>query len=87
MRRSRFASLLKHAQGPAVALAVLATQSSAVLAETCTSTATAADTGTVWWSEIMSADPGRTRDFYTSVAGWTPKTVAAMGTMKVPNTS
>jgi predicted enzyme related to lactoylglutathione lyase len=84
MRRSRFASLLKSARGPAAAaLAVLAVQTGPGLAENAT--ATSAETGTVWWSEIMSADPARTRDFYASVAGWTPKTVAATDTTRPPN--
>jgi predicted enzyme related to lactoylglutathione lyase len=85
MRRSKVHSVRAYARASAFAvLAALAVQASPVLAEGDTA-ATGAETGTVWWSEIMSADPARTRDFYASVAGWTPKTVAATDTTRPPN--
>jgi uncharacterized protein len=34
------------------------------------------DTGSVWWTEIITPDVKRTRSFYEKVAGWTPKVVA-----------
>lgn len=45
---------------------------------------TDADTGTVWWNELISSDPDRSRDFYQSVAGWTPKIVAADDNARTP---
>ncbi len=85
MRRSKVPSVLTYARGSAVAaaVAVLALHAAPVRAEN--SAATASETGTIWWSEIMSTDPARTRDFYASVAGWTPKTVAATDTTRPPN--
>lgn len=47
-------------------------------------TADAADTGTVWWNELISANPDRSRDFYESVVGWTPKIVAAEDNTRAP---
>lgn len=86
MRRSRFAFPLKHARGPALAIAVaLAAPVGPAFAENAPAGTANPDNGTVWWSEIMSADPARTRDFYASVAGWTPKTVAATDTTRAPN--
>ncbi len=81
MRRPRFAFALKHARAPA--LAVLAALASAP-AGAENGPATSADNGTVWWSEVVSADPARTRDFYANVAGWTPRTVAAVDTTRPP---
>lgn len=43
-----------------------------------------ADTGTVWWNELISADPDRSRDFYQTVAGWTPKIVASDDNSRAP---
>ena len=40
--------------------------------------------GSVWWSEMVSANPERSRDFYASVIGWTPKVVAADDTTRPP---
>jgi len=45
---------------------------------------TDADTGTIWWNELVSSDPDRSRDFYQSVAGWTPKVVAADDNTRAP---
>jgi len=49
-----------------------------------TQATTDADNGTVWWNELISADPDRSRDFYQSVAGWTPKVVAADDNTRAP---
>ncbi len=81
MRRLPFAFAIKHTR--ASALAVLAALAAAP-AGAESGPATSADNGTVWWSEIVSADPARTRDFYASVAGWTPRTVAAVDTTRAP---
>jgi predicted enzyme related to lactoylglutathione lyase len=45
---------------------------------------TDADTGTVWWNELISANPDRSRDFYASVIGWTPKIVSADDNSRAP---
>lgn len=85
MRRSSVPSFFTYARGSALAaLAVLAVHAAPVRAENSTATASET-TGTVWWSEIMTTDPVRIRDFYASVAGWTPKTVAAADTTRPPN--
>jgi len=47
-------------------------------------TTDAADTGTVWWNELISANPDRSRDFYESVVGWTPKIVASDDNTRSP---
>jgi len=84
MRRSSVPSVFTYARRSAIAgLALIAVHASPALAET--SVTASPTTGTVWWSEIMSADPARTRAFYTSVAGWTEKTVAAADTSRAPN--
>jgi len=85
MSRLRLAFALKHARAPALAVLV-ALASAPAGAENGSGAATTADNGTVWWSEIVSADPARTRDFYASVAGWTPRTVAAADTTRPPMT-
>jgi predicted enzyme related to lactoylglutathione lyase len=85
MRPTRLGSFLKIARGPAVcAVAALAVLSNSALSESV-ATAPSADVGTVWWSEVVSADPARSRDFYASVAGWTPKIVAADDQSRAPN--
>lgn len=43
-----------------------------------------ADNGSVWWNELISANPERSRDFYAGVIGWTPKIVAAEDTSRPP---
>lgn len=45
---------------------------------------TDADTGTVWWNELISANPDRSRDFYSSVLGWSPKIVASEDNSRPP---
>lgn len=42
------------------------------------------EAGSVWWNELISANPERSRDFYASVIGWTPKIVAAEDTSRPP---
>ena len=72
-RRTVFISLLT--AGLTAGLATGLTTLPAVAQST--QAATNADTGTVWWNELISANPDRSRDFYSSVVGWTPKIVAA----------
>lgn len=45
----------------------------------------AGDIGTVWWNELVSANPQGSRDFYAGVIGWTPKIVAAEDSSRPPN--
>lgn len=33
--------------------------------------------GSIWWSELVTSDAARARDFYGKIAGWVPKVVAA----------
>ncbi len=33
--------------------------------------------GTIWWSELMTRDPGAARRFYAALAGWTFSTMPA----------
>jgi predicted enzyme related to lactoylglutathione lyase len=46
--------------------------------------AEASEVGSVWWSEIVSSDPARSREFYSSVFGWVPKIVSAEDTSRAP---
>ena len=34
------------------------------------------EAGTVWWNELRTRDPVRTRSFYADVIGWSPRIVA-----------
>lgn len=85
MHRSKVASLVKYARDVAVgAFAALALQSGAALSENAAHVGPGSDVGTVWWSELVSADPARSRDFYAAVAGWSSKVVAANDTTRPP---
>lgn len=44
----------------------------------------AAEIGSIWWSEIVSANPAKSREFYANVFGWTPKVVSAVDTSRAP---
>jgi hypothetical protein len=86
MRRSKVTSLVKCVRGVAIgAFAALAVQSSTALSENATHVGSGSDVGTVWWSELVSTDPARSRDFYAAVAGWSSKVVAANDTTRPPN--
>ena len=43
-----------------------------------------ADNGSIWWNELVSANPERSRAFYAGVIGWTPKIVAAEDNSRPP---
>jgi predicted enzyme related to lactoylglutathione lyase len=43
-----------------------------------------AEVGTVWWSELQTANPARARAFYAGVMGWTPKVVALEDSSRPP---
>jgi len=66
------------------ALAALIVLSCPALSQNAT-TGQGADIGTIWWSELVSPDPARSRDFYASVAGWTPKVVSADDQTRAPS--
>jgi uncharacterized protein len=40
--------------------------------------------GSVWWSEVVSPNPARSREFYANVFGWTPKVVSSEDTSRSP---
>jgi uncharacterized protein len=42
------------------------------------------DNGSVWWNELVSANPDKAREFYGSVIGWTPKIVSATDDTRPP---
>ncbi|WP_072394561.1 VOC family protein [Hyphomicrobium sp. CS1GBMeth3] len=85
MRFANVATLLTYARAPAIAaVAALAAHATPALAEGCTTPA-GTNVGTVWWSELLSTNPERTRAFYAGVAGWTPKVVSAEDTSRTPN--
>ncbi len=53
-------------------------------AESPAAQSSSADNGSVWWNELVSANPDKARDFYASVIGWTPKVVAAEDNSRPP---
>jgi hypothetical protein len=91
MRRSKNLPGLKWARGAAfTAFAAIAVVSGQALAEGCTASSPASQTGTsqpgtLWWSELVSANPDKSRDFYAAIAGWSPKIVAADDATRPPN--
>lgn len=91
MRRSSYLPGPKWARGVAFStFAAFAVVSGPALAETCTSTAASPQTatsqpGTVWWNELVSANPDKSREFYAAIAGWSPKMVAADDATRPPN--
>lgn len=85
MRFTNVATLLTYARAPTIAaVSALAVHAGPALADGCTAP-TATNVGTVWWSELLSTSPERTRAFYAGVAGWTPRVVAADDTSRPPN--
>ncbi len=53
-------------------------------AQSATASSAHADAGSVWWNALISANPERSRAFYASVIGWSPKIVAAEDTSRPP---
>ncbi len=85
MRRSSYASCLTWARGISVgAIVAMGALSGPALAESCTQPTVSSQVGTVWWSELVSSNPERSRDFYASIAGWTPKIVSAVDSTRPP---
>jgi uncharacterized protein len=84
VRKPIYASLLGRDRRAGVCAAIsLCLLAGPVLAEG-PPTGAAPEVGSVWWSEIVSADPVRSRDFYSSVFGWVPKIVSADDTSRSP---
>ena len=71
-------------QSLAVLLALLLVPCASMrgLAEPVTSSS---DIGTVWWNELVTVNPERSREFYVGVIGWTPRIVAADDSTRPPN--
>ncbi len=42
--------------------------------------------GTTWWTELVASDLGKAAQFYSSVMGWTTKTVAMADSSRPPKT-
>lgn len=53
-------------------------------AESPTPSAQGDNNGSVWWNELISTNPERSREFYAGVVGWTPKIVAAEDNSRPP---
>ncbi len=86
MRHSRNASPLTWARGISLsAFAAMGALTGPALAESCSQQASGSQVGTIWWSELVSANPERSRDFYASIAGWTPKVVSAVDATRPPS--
>jgi len=71
-------------RGRAVLFTILATGLMSLPAVAQSPSTGDADIGSVWWNELVSANPDRSRDFYASVAGWTPKIVASDDNSRAP---
>jgi predicted enzyme related to lactoylglutathione lyase len=86
MRRSKYASRLTWVRGISVsAFAAMGALSGPALAESCTQPTASSQVGTIWWSELVSSNPERSRDFYASLAGWAPKIVSAVDATRPPS--
>jgi uncharacterized protein len=62
-------------------LLVTAAQAATATAATA---ANCAETGTVWWNELISPNPEKVRAFYSKVIGWTPRVVALDDNSRAP---
>jgi predicted enzyme related to lactoylglutathione lyase len=80
----RTVSRSRHGLAAALSLALAAGVALPALAESPALQSSAGDNGTVWWNELISANPEKSREFYASVAGWTPKIVAADDNSRPP---
>lgn len=80
MRRSRYLRTTAIST-----LAAIAALSAPAFATDSTQQTTASQTGTLWWTELVSAHPDKSREFYTAIAGWSPKIVSAEDTTRPPN--
>lgn len=84
MRRNFQRSCARNAAFSLLAAALAAGLTSLPAAAQSPQATSDADTGTIWWNELISRDPDKARDFYQGVAGWTPKVVAADDNSRPP---
>lgn len=84
MRSNVNRSRSRNAAFSILAAALMTGAMSLPVAAQSTQATTDADNGTVWWNELVASDPDRSRDFYQTVAGWTPKIVAADDNTRAP---
>lgn len=68
----------------ALSIALAASIAQPALADGLAPQSSENDNGSVWWNELISANPQKSRDFYSSVLGWTPKIVAAEDNSRPP---
>lgn len=80
----RTVSRPRHGLAAAVSIALAACVATPAFAESPSAPASSSDNGSVWWSELVSANPEKARDFYASVIGWTPKIVSADDNSRPP---
>lgn len=67
-----------------LSLAFAASIAVPAMAESPAPQSSSSDNGSVWWNELVSANPDRARDFYANVVGWTPKIVSADDNSRPP---
>ncbi len=85
MRNTTISPIASWTRGASLGFATLALLSLPAAADDTAAPADASQVGSIWWSELVSANPTRTRDFYAGVFGWTPKIVSADDTTRAPN--
>ncbi len=81
---SRTVSRSHHGLAAVFSIALAACVAMPAMAESPSPQPSNSDNGSVWWSELVSANPDKARDFYASVVGWTPKIVAADDNSRPP---
>jgi predicted enzyme related to lactoylglutathione lyase len=69
--------------GAATIAAAAATASAPAFAQTAACSGT--QVGSVWWNELVAADPVTARAFYTKIMGWTAKIVSTEDNSRPPN--
>lgn len=79
--RSSMMTMSRRAFLPALASSSLA---AVPLPANAIESAIGSESGTIWWNELRTRDPLRTRAFYASVVGWTPKVVAQEDMSRAP---
>ncbi|MET0431901.1 MAG: VOC family protein [Hyphomicrobium sp.] len=82
MSRTLMRSRARRAALASIALAL--SIAAPALAESPSPSPSGTDDGSVWWSELVSANPDKAREFYAGVIGWTPKIVAADDSARPP---
>jgi uncharacterized protein len=81
---SRRLSRSRHGAAVILSVALAAAAAIPAFAEDPAAKPSSSDNGSVWWNELVSANPDKARDFYASVIGWTPKVVAADDNSRPP---